>query len=230
MDNSVVAWVVIIGLTATLIYSGIRNAPGIGIIAGILVIGGLLAFDDAISMESLGLTRPDNWVSTILLGALAGAVIQMFAVVVLEPLTDRLTTQTHNHNAVESVKSSLVALIQLLIVSWLLAALFEEIIFRGFLLGETRDLLGASAFATAIAVLATSVIFGLAHWYQGRSGALSTGFIAFLLALLFVASGFNLWLPIVAHGVIDTVGLILIAKGGDIALRNRFTPRGLKLS
>ena len=38
---------------------------------------------------------------------------------------------------------------------------------------------------------------------------------------VFVASGFDLWLAILAHGFIDTVGITLIAVGADEAVRRR---------
>jgi membrane protease YdiL (CAAX protease family) len=97
----------------------------------------------------------------------------------------------------------------------------EEIIFRGYVMGEIAELIGASEAALAVNVILSSVLFGLAHWYQGKSGALSTGIIGAVLGILFIASGFSLWLPILTHGFIDTIGLFLIYVNADKILKER---------
>jgi membrane protease YdiL (CAAX protease family) len=106
-----------------------------------------------------------------------------------------------------------------MLVVWLFVAPLEEVVFRGFLMSETARLLGTAPWATAINVVLGAVVFGLAHGYQGRSGVLSTGVAGALLGLVFVASGFDLWLAVLTHGFIDTVGIALIAVGADRALR-----------
>jgi uncharacterized protein len=89
------------------------------------------------------------------------------------------------------------------------------------MMGDIAELFGRSKPALAGNLIVTSILFGLAHWYQGRSGALSTGIIGVILGILFIASGFNLWLPILTHGFIDTVGLFLIFINGDKFLKER---------
>lgn len=211
-------------ISAVLIYTGAKRIPGIGITLSILTIAGLILFDDSTTLVSLGISHPNGWLRTVALGLVSGAIIQVLSVVLLEPFTDRLTGGRHDHSAVASVKESKAALIQLILVSWLIAAVLEEVIFRGFMLTVLRDLLGGAGTATWVAVLLTSLVFGLSHWYQGRSGAMSTAIIAVMLGALFVAGGFNLWLPVIAHGVIDTVGLMLITFGGDRRLQDWLTP------
>jgi membrane protease YdiL (CAAX protease family) len=97
----------------------------------------------------------------------------------------------------------------------------EEIIFRGYMMGEIARLIGTSQLALAVNLMLSSVLFGLAHWYQGKSGALSTGIIGALLGMLFITSGFNLWLPILTHGFIDTIGLLLVYLNADRFLKDR---------
>ena len=55
----------------------------------------------------------------------------------------------------------------------------------------------------------------MAHWYQGKSGALSTGIISIFLGLIFIYNQFNLWLPIIVHGFIDTISIFIISLGYD---------------
>jgi membrane protease YdiL (CAAX protease family) len=104
---------------------------------------------------------------------------------------------------------------------WVLVAFLEEIIFRGYMMGDIAEWIGTSKPALAINIILSSILFGLAHWYQGRSGALSTGIIGAVLGILFISSGFNLWLPILTHGFIDTLGLFLIYINADKFLKER---------
>ncbi len=77
------------------------------------------------------------------------------------------------------------------------AGVCEEILYRGLLLVTLASLVG-----TWPAVVLTSLVFGLAHSYQGISGIAKTGFTGLVLALLTVFSG-SLFIAIVLHTVID---------------------------
>ncbi len=87
---------------------------------------------------------------------------------------------------------------------------------------ELVKVLGSSGWALTANIVFTSVVFGLAHWYQGRSGVLSSGTIGLLISLMFVYSGFNLWLVILVHGFIDTTYLVLMYGEWDRRLHDRF--------
>lgn len=106
-----------------------------------------------------------------------------------------------------------------LAVAWILASFLEESIFRGFLISAPGSLLGKSGIFAFIILLISAVVFGLAHWYQGKSGALSTAIIGLLLGDIFIWSGNNLWMPVLTHGFIDTIGLILIYFNKDAGLK-----------
>lgn len=79
------------------------------------------------------------------------------------------------------------------------AGVVEETIFRGWLLWYLQAWMPLAA-----AVLVSSALFGLAHVYQGPAGIAKTGVVGLLLALLYLLSG-SLWLPIVAHAMIDVL-------------------------
>jgi uncharacterized protein len=80
------------------------------------------------------------------------------------------------------------------------AGICEETLFRGFLL---RYLHGFPwSLNLTLALLISSVIFGLQHLYQGAAGATSTVVVGFLFGLLFILSG-NLLLPMLLHAVMD---------------------------
>ena len=58
-----------------------------------------------------------------------------------------------------------------------------------------------------------SLLFGLGHFYQGVAGVASSTVSGLFFGVLYLKSGRNLWLPILAHGFSDTIGLALIYLG-----------------
>jgi len=73
----------------------------------------------------------------------------------------------------------------------------EEIAYRGYALAVLFPLVGVPG-----AVIATSLVFGVLHGYQGLLGIVRTGVMGAMLAWGFLASG-SLWPAIVAHAAID---------------------------
>ncbi len=80
------------------------------------------------------------------------------------------------------------------------AGICEETLFRGFLLHYLHVL--PFSLNLTLALLISSVIFGLGHLYQGVGGAASTVVIGLLFGLLFLLTG-NLLFPVVFHSAID---------------------------
>jgi membrane protease YdiL (CAAX protease family) len=200
--------------------SSFKRVPGIGVIAALVIIGitVLLGGDGLIA---LGLFPPENWGITIWWSILLGVGIQLASTLFLEPFADKVTKSTTDHSAFEGLRGNLLNFLIILLTVWILMAFVEEIIFRGYMMGEIAELIGTSKVALAVNVIVSSVLFGLAHWYQGKSGALSTGMIGAVLGILFITSEFNLWLPILTHGFIDTIGLFLIYVNADKVLKER---------
>jgi membrane protease YdiL (CAAX protease family) len=87
---------------------------------------------------------------------------------------------------------------------------------------EISKFLGTSGLAMTLNILITSVIFGMAHWYQDKSGVISTGTVGAVISIIFVLSGLNLWLAILIHGFIDTASLTMMYYNWDKQLRNVF--------
>lgn len=95
------------------------------------------------------------------------------------------------------------------------AGFWEEIVFRGFLLGrlraampkrETRD---ARLARDALAVVLTAVLFGGGHGYQGLLGLGQTTVAGLVLGTLVVWRQ-SIWPAIGAHLAIDALGLLLL--------------------
>jgi uncharacterized protein len=58
-----------------------------------------------------------------------------------------------------------------------------------------------------------SIAFGFAHYEQGITGILDERFMGFLLGLACLACDRKLPVPILAHGLQDTVDMILLFLG-----------------
>ena len=62
-------------------------------------------------------------------------------------------------------------------------------------------------------MVVVSLLFGLGHFYQGPAGMIGSSVSGLLFGALYLTWGRNLWLPILAHGFSDTIGLALIYLG-----------------
>jgi len=84
------------------------------------------------------------------------------------------------------------------------AGVSEELFFR-LLLPLLIVLVAGKAL---IAFAAASVVFGLAHLYQGWLGILATGLVGAVFAALYLWSG-NLVVPMAVHAAIDVLSLVV---------------------
>jgi uncharacterized protein len=97
----------------------------------------------------------------------------------------------------------------------LFVAVWEETVFRGFLLGRMRAAMprrstrGAALCRDAVAVLLTAVCFGAGHGYQGPLGLVQTATAGVALGILAVWRQ-SLWPAIGAHLLIDGFGLLAL--------------------
>ncbi|AUX08826.1 putative metal-dependent membrane protease [Halalkaliarchaeum desulfuricum] len=95
--------------------------------------------------------------------------------------------------------------VALLFVVLPLIAVFEELLFRGALIGVAAAGFDVSPWLLAVV---SSIAFGFGHGAQGRLGIVVTGVLGFLLAVLFIVSG-SLLLVIVAHYVINALEFLV---------------------
>jgi membrane protease YdiL (CAAX protease family) len=94
------------------------------------------------------------------------------------------------------------------VIIWTFAAFGEEIGYRVYLLTRAADAWGRSKAAYWAGVLIVSVLFGYGHYYKGPSGIVDSGMAGVILGAAYVLSGRNLWVCILAHGFIDTFGVM----------------------
>jgi len=155
--------------------------------------------------SSLGFHRPaDTW---RLVGQMAVFAVgwTLFNVAVLIPVTNHLTGTRQDVSAFADLHGNLRLLAMYLAASWVLAAFCEEAAFRGYLLTRLTDVLGRGRLQVAVAVLGSSVLFGLLHTEQGVVGVV----VAALGGVVFSVLRYRcrtVWAPVLAHGFDDTLG------------------------
>ena len=165
-----------------------------------------------LTWRSVGLSKPGNWPLTALGGAALGALAVLFGITVISPLL-RLIGESTQADTLVSLPGNFPLFLTLLIVTWPLAALVEEMVYRGYLLNRWTDVLGDTPRGWAISIVFGAAMFSLAH---GRYDIqfLLTGFLAGLLeGWLYLAARRNLWLPIVFHGVFNSIFITLAFLG-----------------
>lgn len=166
---------------------------------------------------SIGWRRPPRLGRAIAIGVAAGLAMEIFAVTVTTPAISGYFGVQPDYSELSAVRGNLPMLLLFLALSWSLAAFGEEICFRGFLMQRLARI--SASFSAdgrvswVIALVLNSILFGWGHTEQGVSGWIQEGLSGFLLGLLFLFGGRNLAIPIVAHGVSNTLAFVLIYLG-----------------
>jgi membrane protease YdiL (CAAX protease family) len=139
----------------------------------------------------------------------------LFQLAVTMPVANHLSGSKQDLSAFDGLEGNVGMLLTLLLLSWTLAAFGEELAYRGFLLTRCREVFGSGILGTAVAVLATSLLFGFAHSEQGAIGVLVVSLDAVAFCLLRLHYG-TLWAPVLAHGFINTLGFLAFFFVGPI--------------
>ncbi len=180
----------------------------------LLAVGWLSLWLRGFSWRSVGFSvPPSGWWRAVRLGLLAGLAIEALELFVTQPLLVRWTGKYPDLSVFAASRHDVTFLLLLLAGSWILAALGEELVWRGYVFNRVSDLVGRSRVGVVTALVLMSAAFGLAHADQGATGVVENTIDGALLGLLYLGASRNLWLPIVAHGVTDSVDSLLLFLG-----------------
>ena len=132
-----------------------------------------------------------------------------------KPILYRLTGERQDLSQFAGLQGDLGSLLVLLALTWTLAAVGEEIVYRGYIPRRVSDVFGENIIGSLIGVGLSSLLFGLAHTEQGIIGVVLT----FLDALFFSFLKWrfrNLWAAVLGHGFNNTIGLTTFFFAGPI--------------
>lgn len=166
-----------------------------------------------LSWADIGWGRYRTWRHTLAIGCVAGAVILAIELFVSGPLLTRLTGRPSDLSEFRDVIGNLLLALVYIALSWPIAAFGEEFIYRGYLLNRLAGLRSPSRAGWIFSLVVTSVVFALAHTYQDVTGAVEAGLDGLWLGLLYLACDRKLAVPMIAHGVSNTIAFLVIYLG-----------------
>jgi len=137
-------------------------------------------------------------------------------VLLIVPLVGHLTGEQQDVSDFAELEGNVAMLLLLVGLSWTLAAVGEEVAFRGYLLTRLREVLGPSRVAVAAAVVLSSAVFGLIHTEQGLVGVLLATIDGVFFAWLRLRFA-SLWASVIAHGTGNTIGMVAFFLVGPVA-------------
>jgi membrane protease YdiL (CAAX protease family) len=214
--------------TAARWVSGVELALGAAIVIGhnvfrvvpnevpILVVLGLASLRVRNgTWSAVGFRRPESW-RTIVLVALAAAALRiLLGDFVIEPVSSHFWPPIVAPSLANEITGNLKMAVLAFFFVWAWAAFGEEIGYHGYLLRRAAETGAGSNAAWWMGVVVVAVLFGVGHFYKGPAGVLDSGVAGLILGAAFMLTRRNLWTPVLAHGFIDTVGIVFVYFGWD---------------
>ena len=166
-----------------------------------------------VQWKQIGLARYRNWATTLLFGISYGVGLELFDLFGKQPLLTRLLRKPPDLSSFSAVRGNLKFALVMIALIWILAAFGEELVYRGYLMNRVADLGRGTRSAWIVSLIVISALFGFSHYQQGLTGIIEEGSDGLILGLMYLAYGRNLAIPIVAHGVCDTLDIALLFVG-----------------
>lgn len=190
-----------LGLVSILvIFLGVMVAPPIG--AVLVLVWVVLS---GTPWRDIGYVRPGSWIGGLVAGAVFGVALKIFMKAVVMPYLGAPDQNPAYQYMVGNAK----ALGEFLVYVIIGAGFAEETFFRGYLFERLGKILGPGALSKALIVIATSALFGVAHWQQGLPGIEQATIVGFVLASIFAVTG-RIWFLMVAHAAFDFAAALMI--------------------
>jgi membrane protease YdiL (CAAX protease family) len=165
------------------------------------------------SWTAMGLRWPVSWRRTVLFALGAAMLRILLGGLVIDPLTAHFWPPAAAPSGTAQIMGHWMVALRWLLVVWTFAAFGEEIGYRGYLVTRAADVGNRSTFSYWAGVVVVSILFGYGHYYKGPSGIVDSGMAGVVLGAAYILSKRNLWVCILAHGFIDTFGVICALFG-----------------
>ena len=91
---------------------------------------------------------------------------------------------------------------------YIVSSFGEEVLFRGYLMTRCAEMFSDSKLGWRVAIAVSTIVFALIHYDWGISGVVQTGFMGFVLAYSYLRVNRNLWVNIIAHGIMDSILMV----------------------
>jgi uncharacterized protein len=208
-------WLLLMELVvvAALFYGDFRHLVPFSKTPFLLLLAWLSLRMRMLKWKNVGLKHNENWVKTILIGVLAGIGIELLELFITQPLLVGLTGRMPDLSQFQILRHNPKILLVGLALTWTVAAFGEEMVYRGYLMNRIAEIGRNSRTAWIISLVLGNVLFGAAHMGQGITGMIENAIDGILLGVLYLRRKNSLATPIIAHGVTDTVDLLLLFLG-----------------
>ena len=163
--------------------------------------------------RDVGLNGDQPFAKVLLIGVALGVGMEALELFATQPLLTKLLNKGPDLDEFRRLIGNTQLLVMGVVLAWILAGFGEETVWRGYLTNRVADFFGRSTTGWSAAAILVSLLFGLAHFPQGPTGVIENIIDGAILAAIYFATGRNLWAPIIAHGIQDTVDIILIYLG-----------------
>jgi len=154
-------------------------------------------------LADIGLKQPKNWWKTLLFGIAIAAVV--FAGMYISERAGFRRDLSRFKEVQGNLELAIYGVFYVLIG----AGFYEEFMFRGFLMQGFAMLFGGNRSGWIVANIVQAALFGVSHAYQNPLGIAITGTLALAMGFLVLASGRNLWVVIIGHGLYDASRFVL---------------------
>ena len=161
---------------------------------------------------ALGFVWPRSW-TVIIVIAIAAAALRILAGEIVEPWAAQYWPPVVAPSGAENIRGNPSVALYWLGLVWTFAAIGEETVYRGYLTKRAADIDGGGWFAWAMATILVSALFGFGHFYKGPAGVIDSAVAGLIFGTAYLASGRVLWAPILAHGLVDTIGVAALYFG-----------------
>lgn len=163
--------------------------------------------------RDVGLKLDQPFPKLLVIGIVGGVAMEALELFATQPVLTKILGQGPDLHQLQRLIGNTQLLILGIVLAWVLAAFGEELVYRGYLTNRLAGTFGGSKTAWIVAAILITLLFGLAHFPQGPTGIIENVIDGAILAALYFATGRNLWAPIIAHGIQDTVDVLLIYLG-----------------
>ncbi len=184
--------------------------PGVGVLCSLAIVLAALVFHRDARSAALPLWKRGP-VTSLLLGLAVGVVTHFAMSTLIEPALQNVFNQPVDLSNFDAVEGNLTNYLVLLAVGLLFGGIAEELVFRGYIVGWGTRLFGSRA--GPLLAIASAVVFGLAHLYQGLPGVVATGLVGLVFGITYLASGRRLAPAIFTHMTINLLGITELYLG-----------------
>lgn len=163
--------------------------------------------------KDVGFARPRSWGTAVLVGIAVGAGMEVLELFVTQPLLARWLGKMPDLSDFADMTGNLKLFLFYVVLVWVLGALGEEIVYRGYLMDRVAGVFRNTKVAWVVSLIVVSIVFGCGHIDQGATGMIENVWNGLLLGALYLACGRNLAIPVIAHAFTDTLDFFLIYLG-----------------